>query len=123
MKKIAWFTLSLFIFSACAEYPENKITGKWQGAALLEDGMPLEVDPAEVGFEFNNSGQYQYRSTLNYREAGTFSIRGSLLHTLDTLNEASSEKSVKIINLTEDSLFIKMNADGKERVVKLAKQR
>ncbi len=121
MKNIGCIILFLFLFNACNEYAESSLTGEWKGAALLEDGMPLEVDPAEIGFEFNKNGLYQFRSTLNYKEAGTFSIRGNLLYTLDTINEASTEKAVKIVLLTADSLFIKMNADGKERIVKLAK--
>ena len=121
MKNIACAALSLFLFNACGEFVDNKLVGTWQGATLLEDGMPMSVDPSEVGFDFYGNGLYQYRSTLNYREAGTFSIRGNLLYTLDTINEASTEKAVKIVTLTEDSLFIKMNAEGKERIVKLAK--
>jgi hypothetical protein len=44
-----------------------------------------------------------------------------LLYTLDTINQASSEKAVKIVNLTPDSLFLKMNEEGKIRIVKLFK--
>ena len=96
--------------------------GKWQATSLMEDEMPIPVPPSEVGFEFSDNGYYHFRSTLNYREAGTFSVRGSLLFTLDTLNEASTEKSVQILELAMDSLFLKMNNDGKIRVVKLGRQ-
>jgi len=121
MKYFVWVIFPLFALNACSEYPDSKLAGKWQGAALLEDGTPMPVDPGEVGFEFFLNGLYQYHSTLNYREAGTFSVRGNLLYTLDTINEASTEKAVKIMSLTPDSLFLKMNADGKELVVKLSK--
>ena len=83
--------------------------------------MPIPVPPSEVGFEFSPKGFYNFRSTLNYKEAGTFYVSGSLLYTMDTLNEASTEKSVQIIDLTKDSLFIRMNDEGKERVVKLGR--
>ena len=95
------------------------MVGKWQASSLMEDGMPIPVPPSEVGFEFFNNGYYNFRSTLNYLEAGTFSVKGSLLYTMDTLNEASSEKSVQILALTKDSLFLKMNAEGKLQLVKL----
>lgn len=109
------------MLAACQDYPEKMLIGKWRAAALLEDGMPMPVAPEEVGFEFYPAGYYHFHSTLNYREAGSFFIRGGLLYTLDTLNEASTEKAVKILTLTQDSLFLKMNAEGKEQIVKLAR--
>jgi len=111
--------VAILLLVACSNGQEKKLVGQWQAASLLEDGMPIPVPPAEVGFEFFNNGYYHYRSTLNYREAGTFSVKGNLLFTLDTVNEASTEKSVQILDLTADSLFLKMNAEGKMQVVKL----
>ena len=107
------------LLGACSNIQEKKLLGKWQASSLMEDGMPMPVTPSEVGFEFFEKGYYHFRSTLNYREAGIFSVNGSLLYTMDTINEASTEKSVQILNLTKDSLFLKMNADGKLRIVKL----
>lgn len=106
-------------FLGCANIQEKKLVGKWQGASLIEDGMPMQVSPTDIGFEFFNKGYYHFRSTLNYREAGTYSVNGNLLYTLDTINEASTEKSVQILQVTDDSLFLKMNAEGKEQLVKL----
>lgn len=95
--------------------------GHWKAQEVTEDGMPLDVDLSTLGFVFSKDGYYQYHGTLNYREAGTFSLNGDLLYTLDTINQASSEKAVKIINLTNDSLALKMNEEGKIRIVKLFK--
>jgi hypothetical protein len=83
--------------------------------------MPLDIDISTLRFAFFESGHYTFQGTLDYREAGTFSIKGDLLYTLDTINQASSEKAVKIVNLTPDSLFLKMNEEGKIRIVKLFK--
>lgn len=121
IKNGVWIFFCLLIVGACQEYPGSKLSGKWRGSVLLEEGQPIPVNPEEISFEFSPNGLYQYHGNLNYREAGTFSIKGSLLYTLDTINDASTEKAVKIITLTEDSLFLKMNEDGKERIVKLAK--
>ena len=44
-----------------------------------------------------------------------------MLYTLDTVNKASSEKAVQIEMLTCDSLYLKMDANGSERIVKLYK--
>lgn len=112
--------LSITLFG-CANVQEKKLVGKWQGASLIEDGVPMQVSPSEIGFEFFNKGFYHFRSTLNYREAGRYSLIGNLLYTMDTINEASTEKSVQILELSDDSLFLKMNAEGKEQLVKLFK--
>ncbi|MEK7257754.1 MAG: hypothetical protein AAB316_23555 [Bacteroidota bacterium] len=119
MKSLSLFFLLTISLSACNEWQEKKLTGKWQASQVLEDAMPLPVEVNAIGFEFLPGGHYNYTSTLNYREAGTFSVRGNLLYTLDTINEASSEKAVKIMALTKDSMELKMNEEGKERIVKL----
>lgn len=120
MKGLSLILLTLMLVG-CANVQEQKLVGKWQATSLVEDGMPIPVPPSEVGFEFFPNGYYHFRSTLNYKEAGTFSVANSLLYTLDTLNEASTEKSVQILDLTPDSLFLKMNNEGKERIVKLGR--
>ncbi|RMD96740.1 MAG: hypothetical protein D6816_18480 [Bacteroidetes bacterium] len=106
---------------ACQPSQEQLLCGKWQAFETLENGMPLKVDHSEIGFEFNDKGFYQFTSTLGYRESGRFSIKGDMLYTLDTVNKASSEKAVQIEMLTCDSLYLKMDANGSERIVKLYK--
>lgn len=106
---------------ACQPSQEQMLCGKWQAFETLENDMPLKVDHSEIGFEFNDKGFYKFTSTLGYRESGRFSIKGDMLFTLDTVNKASSEKAVQIEKLTADSLFLRMNADGNERILKLYK--
>ncbi len=121
MKHAMIILCSLFFLVACKDIGKQKLLGKWQAAAILEDGMPMPVPVNVVGFEFFPNGFYHFRSTLEYKEAGTFDVKGSYLFTLDTINEASTQKSVQILQVTEDSLFLKMNAEGKEQVIKLFK--
>ncbi len=121
MRNFTLFILLSTLCLACQGNQEKKLLGDWQGAVLLEDDMPMDLDPRIISFRFLSNGAYQYKGTLNYRESGTFKVKGDLLYTLDTINKASSEKTVKILNLTQDSLFIKMNADGKQRIVKLVR--
>lgn len=106
---------------ACQDVAKQKLIGKWQAASISEDGMPMPVPVNVIGFDFSPNGYYNFRSTLEYKEAGTFEVSGSLLYTLDTINEASTQKSVQILQVTNDSLFLKMNADGKEQLLKLYK--
>ncbi len=119
-------TLPAIIFIAlalvsCNNWKEKKLHGKWKAASVTEDGMPLPTDISTLAFEFYPGGLYQYTGNLNYREAGIFSVKSDFLYTLDTINEASSEKMVKILSLSKDSMTLKMNEEGHERLMKLAK--
>ena len=111
----------ILVCVACQPSREHLLCGKWQAFETLENNMPLKLDHSNIGFEFNDNGFYLFTSTLNYRESGRYSIKGDMLYTLDTVNKASSEKAVKIQKLTRDSLFLKMDAEGNERILKLYK--
>lgn len=109
----------LLLIFGCDSWNEKKLCGKWQAASVTENGMPIDVQLSEIGFEFDGKGFYKFRSTLGYKEAGSYSMRGDLLYTLDTINEASSEKTVKVLSLSNDSLSIKMHEEGHPRILKL----
>lgn len=112
--------LSLLLF-ACAPGNEKMLCGQWQGIAVLENGDSLEIDPSVIKISFNEHNGYTYASTLNYRESGTFYADAKYLYTTDTLNQATTEKAVEIVMLTEDSLFLKMSDAGQDRLLKLVK--
>ena len=83
----------------------------------------MAIDPKVIRFSFKDRDSYAFYSTLNYQESGTFYLDGRLLYTIDTLNKASTEKSVEIMLLTRDSLHLRMMEEGKERLVKLVKNK
>ena len=112
----------LLIFTACSDVHDNLLIGKWQASALLEEGAMLSIDTTQIHFEFSEDQSYLYTSTLNYREAGSYSLDASYLYTTDTLNQASSKKTVEILLLSEDSLHIKMEDNGRERILKLVRK-
>lgn len=113
--------LCLLVVVGCSPYSEGDLVGKWQGAQLLEGNEPLDLSPAEISFEFFESGAYEFQSTLKYREKGSFYLDGDLLVTTDTMNQASVEKTVAIVRLSSDSLHLLMDERGKERLLKLAR--
>ncbi|MCB0572266.1 MAG: hypothetical protein KDC66_21010 [Phaeodactylibacter sp.] len=119
--KALWVVLAGMMALGCAPVQESLIQGHWQGVTVLEEGAPLQVDPALISISFGSDNGYDYTSTLNYREAGTYYIDSKYLHTTDTLNQASTEKAVEIVTLTADSLILKMNEGGRERLLKLAR--
>lgn len=106
----------------CASEQENLLLGKWQATQLTENGHPVEMDLAEVGFSFDEQGRYQFQSTLNYKEAGFYNKNNNLLYTTDTLTEDRSRQTVKILKLEEGVLELGMVDRGKERVLSLKKE-
>ena len=122
MKKAFWLLLALSGLSACeGGYQEERLHGKWVGISVTEEGTPLAVDPGLIQLEFSPDETYTYESTLNYREAGTYFIEADFLYTNDTLNQASTQKAVELLQLTADSLKIRMMEGKKERRLTLVK--
>lgn len=96
------------------------LDGQWQGVLMEEAGDSLAIDPSAIGFTFDQETKgYTFKSTLNYQEAGTFYLQTKYLFTIDTLNQASREKSVEVLKLTKDSLILRMMNNGQEQLLKL----
>ena len=106
---------------ACGPYQKKDLIGKWQGVKVMEEGKPLNLDAGEINFAFYPNAGYTFTSTLNYQEAGTFSIDGHLLYTRDTLNENAKEKAVEIREASRDTLVFSMKDKGKDRLLILKK--
>ncbi|MCC6723218.1 MAG: lipocalin family protein [Saprospiraceae bacterium] len=115
------FSVIVLSLVACQNASKQKLVGKWQAVSITEDGSPMPIPVEVVGFEFFPNGYYNFRSTIEYKEAGTFDVKGGLLYTLDTINEASTQKSVQIVAVNLDSMTLRMNSEGKEQIVKLKK--
>lgn len=113
--------LALLFLLSCSPAKENFLLGSWEAIEVTEEGQPLGVNVQEIGFTFLDEGRYTYRSTLNYKEAGSYYVESQYLFTTDTVNQATSEKAVEILQLNQDSLFLKMNDNGKERLLKLVR--
>lgn len=122
MKTLVTWAVVLFIClcnSTCKQLEADLLTGNWQASEVLEEGRPLGIEPSLIRMQFTDNGKYSYSSTLNYQEAGTYYLEDNYLFTTDTLNQASTEKTVEIILLSADSLHLKMIDSGKERLLKL----
>lgn len=122
MRKAFWLFWVLSTLSACQSgYQEEQLNGTWTGVAVTEEGTPLAIDPSLIQLEFSPDDTYIYKSTLDYREAGEYFIEANFLYTRDTLNQVSTQKAVEILQLTADSLKIRMMEGEKERMLTLVK--
>ncbi|MCP3930066.1 MAG: hypothetical protein GY705_13310 [Bacteroidetes bacterium] len=120
-KTLQILLLLFFINTGCARFHYKFIKGQWQAVEVLEEGETLHVQTEYVKLDFNDKGYYLYSGTLKYQEAGTYYFDSDYLFTTDTLNSASTTKAVEIIKLTRDSLHLKMNDNGRERILKMKK--
>ena len=107
---------------SCGGIQKEQLKGKWTAVQLTEEGDSLRVNLEEITLNFAEQG-YDFTSTLNYKEAGVYELQKNLLITLDSLNEAPKEKVVEITKIQNDSLFIRMNEQGKERILVMTKER
>jgi len=111
----------LVLAQSCANDAPNLLLGQWTAFEILEEGEVLDINPSQIQLGFEEGERYTYLSTLNYEEAGRYRVQTPYLYTTDTTAEQQAEKAVEIIQLTMDSLQLRMNDNGKERILKLLK--
>lgn len=112
----------LLIFAVgCSEISNSNLAGSWTAVSMEINNEKVEVDLSEVKLDFDNSGGYNFHSTLNYQESGFYEIAQQFLFTIDTLGQDSQEKKVEIIEFTGSSMTIKMQEKNEERVIKFIK--
>jgi hypothetical protein len=112
--------LILTLFFSCEKLNKEHLKGHWSAIHLTEEGDSLKVNLEEITLAFSDK-KYDFTSTLNYKESGTYLLKDNLLFTVDTLNDKANEKVVEITKLKADSLFIRMNDGGKERILVMKK--
>jgi hypothetical protein len=120
-KSYCLFLITILLTACQGGYQEEQLHGSWTGVSVTEEGTPLAVDPSLIQLEFTTGHYYTYKSTLDYREAGTYHVEANYLYTQDTLNQASTEKAVELMQVTDDSLVIRMIEEDQERLLTLVK--
>jgi hypothetical protein len=113
--------LAVCLLCACGR-DDQLLLGSWEATSVTEAGDSVRLNPAEIGFTFRPDNRYTFRSTLRYREAGTWAYQEGFLRATDTTQADSPERVVAVDKLTLDSLVLRMNGDTAERVVVLLKE-
>ncbi|MEL6971086.1 MAG: hypothetical protein AAFZ63_02420 [Bacteroidota bacterium] len=122
MKNVLLTCVLAVLAFACDQYTNIDIAGNWEVVELTEAGDSLAVDLTTIGFHFSEDGQYEFQSTLDYREAGTYRLDGPYLFSTDTLKPPLREKAVEITYLSLDTLHLRMKELGKERLMVLQRK-
>lgn len=120
MRYLTLLTL-LLLCLGCGPYSENQLLGEWKGLELTEEGDSVAVDPSLVRFTFRENGRYEFNSTLDYNEAGSYRLQDTYLFTRDTTRSGSEEKAVEVRRLTPDTLIIRMMDNERERILVLGR--
>lgn len=114
--------LGLAMVLASCSQEADLLHGQWQAIEITQAGDSMRLDPSEVSFAFQPSGIYQYRSTLNYQEAGHYRYEMGHLFATDTIHEESEERVVAAQLIGTDSLRIRMKHDTTDRFMLFIKQ-
>lgn len=120
--KIFLLVFSLLFLSRCTNPVEAILPGKWIAYQVTEEGKPLEINAEEVQLEIRTDGTYSYASTLNYAEKGNWKVKDNLLITSGVEPEGSNN-TVQVIPNAPDSLILKMQEEGKERMVYMVRDK
>lgn len=112
----------LLLLIACNNITKEDLYGDWQAVQLTEEGQEVPVNLSEINLLFKENS-YHFNSTLKYREAGTYRLQSNLLITKDTINNNRLEKGIEIYRMMPDSLYLRMNEEGKERLLVMVRKR
>jgi hypothetical protein len=127
MKSLKSAFLILFLsfiaiqFSSCDRYKTMQLKGQWKAVSVVKNNQTFEVPLEEIKLNFTDKA-YSFEGTLQYREAGHYSISTPFLYTIDTLDSDSEQKAVQILQLTNDTLEILMDQGGEEMILKMVKE-
>jgi len=118
LRNLSFLFVLTFLLSSCAsKYAETDLHGKWEVKEWKEMSTN-KVMNGKMDMDFDANGQYNIAFDSD-NEKGKYWLMGEFLHTIE---EGQSEKKVKIMNLTSDSLVLQMNRGGEmEKVILLKK--
>ncbi len=117
-KILAWaLTLGML---ACAQFQgiDPRIVGSWQTVEWKIE-KTNELIPLKMEFHFDSSGYYKV-DYGNSVEEGTYYIQGERLYTTE---KGQAQKYVQIVQLSEDTMRLRMNRAGRLELLTLVKKR
>jgi hypothetical protein len=121
MKKFNSFILLcvVLLFAGCTQWTDSDLVGTWEAISITEEGEPLSVDYPTVLLTLKADNTYEYKGTLNYREAGKWLAESNYLYTKDTLKPDGVQKIVFIADFQQDSIEMQMVEQEKTRFMKM----
>jgi len=117
MKYISIICVCLFLSACITSYEEAALHGQWKTTdwSVVDSGKKISQ---KMDFTFSADERYEV-DYGSQKEVGRYWISGTSLRTIE---DGQSEKTVKIKQLTSDSLVLEMNRAGSLEMVVLLKQ-
>ena len=94
--------------------------GYWKASSVVEEGDTLDLDLSNVKLVFDQPADFIYQHTQRDSMSGSFSLEGALIN----LYVGSPQKDTIVIQvneLNERTLTLRMNHEGRERLVTMTK--
>jgi hypothetical protein len=109
-----------FYFLACEHHSPEALTGDWRADVVVEEGDTIEMDLASVSLSFTQDQHFKYKHTQRDSLAGSYNLSKGLIKLFVT-DPATDTIIIQLANLNENSMILRMNHEGKERLVTLIK--
>lgn len=120
MRLIIFFSCIILMSQSCT-IEESQLSGSWQAVQFYENGQSTNVPLNEVKLTFSPNNLYQFQSMGFYSEAGKWRCASNYLILKDTTANPPTERMLKVLYQSSDSLKIRMDRNGAEQVLFLGK--
>jgi hypothetical protein len=121
MKQIFYASAIIILWFAACRVDDGAMVGKWQATHFYENQQSVNVPLEEVKLVFEPNHRYFFQTIGQYSEGGRWRCSGKYLILSDTTEANPSEKMLKVLYQSNDSLKIKMSREGKEQVLFFAR--
>jgi hypothetical protein len=124
MKLMNWLlgTVWLGVFAACSPDPVH-VPGNWKAVAFFEDRQRVQMPLDSVALLLTPEGSYVFRSIGYYRESGPYRLAGAYLYLTDTTDTPQREHTVKILDVSPDTLKLLMQSGDKRQVLFFSREK
>jgi hypothetical protein len=120
MRLIIFFS-SIILMSQSCNIEESQLSGSWQALQFYENGQSSKAPLNEVKLTFSPNNRYQFQSIGLYSESGKWRCASNYLILKDTTANPPTERMLKVLYQSSDSLKIRMDLNGAEQVLFLGK--
>ncbi|MCB0689772.1 MAG: lipocalin family protein [Saprospiraceae bacterium] len=119
MDRFVWLGCFLGAVLGCQSLSTETLQGQWKASTVVEEGDTLDLDLKHVVLTFKGD-EFKYRHTQRDSLMGNYDLAKGLLNlyvkdpSLDTI-------IIELNDIHPSAIVLRMNHDGKERLVTMTK--
>lgn len=115
------YLLFSFVGIACRSMTVDDVVGTWEAYEVMQEGDTLNLDLEHVVLKVNEGGEFLYTHSSRDTMSGNLSIDKGLIH-LEVAHPSAEILLIQLQDLDSESMTLRMNHDGKERIVSLSRR-